>query len=66
MLLTFIYLPASKTHSMIRQKLFAAIALLFIISSVNAQEKKDAKKWDVSNPEGPYKEVSFTVNEAPG
>lgn len=46
-----------------RQKLFAAIALLFIISFINAQEKKDAKKWDVSNPEGPYKEVSFTVNE---
>jgi imidazolonepropionase-like amidohydrolase/Tol biopolymer transport system component len=30
----------------------------------NAQEKKkDSKKWDVSNPDGPYKEVSFSVNE---
>ncbi len=48
---------------MIRQKLSAAIALLFIVSIINAQDKKDAKKWDVSNPDGPYKEVSFTVNE---
>ena len=28
-----------------------------------AQDKKDTKKWDVNNPTGPYKEVSFTVNE---
>ncbi|HEY6504770.1 MAG TPA: hypothetical protein VIZ28_12395, partial [Chitinophagaceae bacterium] len=48
---------------MIRQKLFAAITFLFVVSFINAQDKKDAKKWDVSNPEGPYKEVSFTVNE---
>lgn len=40
-------------------KTLAAVLLLFAISS-SAQEKK---KWDVSNPEGPYKEVSFTVNE---
>ena len=44
---------------MIRQKLIAAIAFLFIFSCINAQEKKDSKKWDVSNPDGPYKEVSF-------
>ncbi|MCH5597888.1 amidohydrolase [Niabella ginsengisoli] len=31
--------------------------------AVLAQTKPDAKKWDVSNPEGPYKEASFTVNE---
>src|SRR5436190_3167821 len=30
---------------------------------VNAQEKKESKKWDVNNPEGPFKEVSFSVNE---
>ena len=35
---------------------------IFIISFINAQDKKD-KKWDVSNPEGPFKEVSFTTNE---
>ncbi|MEI9946847.1 MAG: hypothetical protein WDN26_21840 [Chitinophagaceae bacterium] len=45
-----------------RQKLIAA-SLLFITILTNAQEKKDPKKWDVSNPEGPYKEVAFTVNE---
>ena len=48
---------------MIRQKLIAAIAFLFIFSCINAQEKKDSKKWDVTNPDGPYKEVSFTANE---
>ncbi|HEY6504722.1 MAG TPA: amidohydrolase family protein [Chitinophagaceae bacterium] len=48
---------------MIRQKLFAATTFLFVVSFINAQDKKDAKKWDVFNPEGPYKEVSFTVNE---
>jgi imidazolonepropionase-like amidohydrolase/Tol biopolymer transport system component len=48
---------------MISQKLIAVVALLLITICINAQEKKDAKKWDVSNPEGPYKEVSFTVNE---
>ena len=45
------------------QKLIVAIVSLFIISFINAQEKKDAKKWNVNNPEGPYKEVSFIVNE---
>ncbi|MBL7742666.1 MAG: PD40 domain-containing protein [Chitinophagaceae bacterium] len=45
------------------RQLFAAIVFLFTISFVNAQDKKDSKKWDVSNPEGPYKEVSFTVSE---
>jgi imidazolonepropionase-like amidohydrolase/Tol biopolymer transport system component len=29
----------------------------------NAQEKKDSKKWDVNNPEGPFKEVNFTTSE---
>lgn len=34
-----------------------AVAITFVAS---AQEKK---KWDVNHPEGPYKDVSFTVNE---
>ena len=49
------------TH-MNRQRLIALFSLLFICSFVTAQDKKD-KKWDVSNPEGPYKEVSFTTTE---
>ncbi len=48
---------------MIRQKLIAVVTFLFIFSFINGQDKKEAKKWDVNNPEGPYKEVSFTVNE---
>jgi Tol biopolymer transport system component/imidazolonepropionase-like amidohydrolase len=40
--------------------LFAAY---FLITALNAQEKKDPKKWDVNNPEGNYKEVSFTTTE---
>ncbi len=27
------------------------------------QDKKETKKWDVSNPDGPYKEYTFTVSE---
>ena len=38
------------------------LILIFIVLSTysNAQEKK---KWDVSSPDGPFKEVEFTVNE---
>jgi imidazolonepropionase-like amidohydrolase/Tol biopolymer transport system component len=32
-------------------------------ASKPASAKAPAGKWDVNNPEGPYKEVSFTVNE---
>src|ERR1043165_2674500 len=39
-----------------------AILLCAGALSVSAQDK-DKKKWDVSNPGGPYKEVHFTVNE---
>ena len=43
------------------------ISILFIStlpSLCNAQEGgKDKKKWDVNNPGGPGKDVSFTVNE---
>ncbi len=28
-----------------------------------AQDKKDKEKWDVNNPPGPYKDVSFTIEE---
>ncbi|WP_297814498.1 amidohydrolase family protein [Segetibacter sp.] len=38
------------------------LALAFILSSL-ATTAQDKKKWDVTNPEGPSKEVSFTVNE---
>ncbi len=48
---------------MLRQKLIAAMAFLFIFSCINGQEKKDSKKWDVSNPDGPYKQISFSTNE---
>ncbi|MGZ8510942.1 MAG: amidohydrolase family protein, partial [Chitinophagaceae bacterium] len=47
-------------------KLIAIIFFLSHILSAVAQEKKEKdkeKKWDVTNPEGPYKEVTFTVNE---
>lgn len=37
--------------------------LLLISFCAQADEKKDKKKWDVENPGGPQKEVSFTVNE---
>ena len=46
------------------KKLSTLVVLLVTVISIQAQEKKEKeKKWDVSNPEGPYKEVSFTVNE---
>ncbi len=35
----------------------------FAFHSIYAQDKKTAAKWDVNNPEGPYKQVQFTVNE---
>ena len=39
------------------------IALLLPLCCLQADAQKDSKKWDVSNPEGPYKEVSFSVKE---
>jgi imidazolonepropionase-like amidohydrolase/Tol biopolymer transport system component len=44
---------------MIKRIFFACSIVLSTISLI-AQEKK---KWDVNNPEGPFKEVSFTVKE---
>lgn len=53
-----------KTNTMVSKKLIAATLLLPITLSLSAQERKtESKKWDVTNPEGPYKTVSFTVDE---
>ncbi len=37
--------------------------LLLMPLSMMGQDKKETKKWDVSNPDGPYKEYAFTVSE---
>jgi imidazolonepropionase-like amidohydrolase/Tol biopolymer transport system component len=42
------------------KRLLVAAGAATICFVASAQEKK---KWDVNNPEGPHKEVSFTVNE---
>lgn len=42
--------------------LLSIVGLLMFLTTFS-QEKKDAKKWDVNNPGGPHKEVSFTVSE---
>jgi imidazolonepropionase-like amidohydrolase/Tol biopolymer transport system component len=46
------------------RKLLPALILLMTGLPALAQDKKEKdKKWDVSNPDGPYTEVSFAVNE---
>lgn len=45
------------------QKLVTLTAFIFYMIGLQAQEQKDDKKWDVMNPPGPYKEVSFSVDE---
>lgn len=46
------------------KNLLTATLLLPLSLSVTAQGgKSESKKWDVSNPDGPYKTASFTVNE---
>ncbi len=47
---------------MFAKRLLIFIAALSFFSAL-AQDKSDKKKWDVNNPDGPFKEVSFTVNE---
>ncbi len=47
---------------MTAKQLLPLIALLCFLSATG-QDKPDKKKWDVNNPEGPFKEVTFTVNE---
>ena len=42
------------------------VLLLLLLSSLFFDvysQKKDAKKWDANNPEGPYKEVEFSTDE---
>ncbi|MFQ5335044.1 MAG: TolB family protein, partial [Flavobacteriales bacterium] len=39
------------------------MAALLLCSQVADEKKQDEKKWDVSNPPGPYKEVEFDVEE---
>ena len=46
-----------------RIKQLLPILLLFSTSLIYGQDKQEKKKWDVNNPEGSFKEVSFTVNE---
>ncbi len=45
------------------QRLLVLSIFLFAGIITNAQDKKDEKKWNVNNPDGPFKEVSFSVNE---
>ncbi len=45
------------------KKYVLASALLFTLSSVNAQEKKEAPKWDVEKYTGTSKSFSITINE---
>ena len=44
-----------------RLLLSTLLALLFCANIVIAQSKEE--KWDVNNPEGPYKEVEFSTDE---
>ena len=39
------------------------ITCITFCSTLIAQDKKDAPKWDVSNPQGTYKDVNFTTSE---
>lgn len=43
-----------------------SLRLLFALSIIlftNSSQAQDKKKWDVNNPEAPFKEVSFSVSE---
>ena len=48
---------------MIRKLSAATLLLTISVFSIAQEKNKDKKKWDVNNPGGPYKDVSFTVNE---
>lgn len=55
---------SSKLQHRFMKKCFYLLVLAGLSTvQLLAQPKKDEKKWDVNNPEGPYKTVSFTVNE---
>ena len=42
---------------------FQYLLSLLLICSAYLSSAQEKEKWDVSNPEGPYKEVAFTVDE---
>lgn len=48
---------------MIIRKPLLLLIPCFTFFTLHAQDKKDTPKWDVSNPQGTYKEVSFTTSE---
>ncbi len=43
--------------------LLLAAALLLPLGTAQAQDKKDAAKWEVDADHGPQKEITFTTNE---
>lgn len=45
------------------QRVLLSLLASSVVIMGSAQDKKDSKKWDVNNPEGPYRDVSFTVSE---
>lgn len=45
------------------KNVFAVICCALFIISSTAQDDKKEKKWDVSNPEGTFKEINFTTTE---
>ncbi|WP_276500893.1 amidohydrolase family protein [Terrimonas pollutisoli] len=47
----------------LKRATFAAILFFSVITVIGQDKKEKEKKWDVSNPQGTYKEVSFSVNE---
>ena len=46
-----------------RSTIWLTAALLLSSTLLYAQDKKSDKKWDVNNPDGPYKTVQFTTSE---
>ncbi len=48
---------------MFRTRLMMAAVFFCAPFILPAQERREAKKWDVNNPDGTFKQVSFTVNE---
>jgi len=42
---------------------FMTVSASLCILMASAQDKKDSKKWDVTNPGGPYQDVSFSTSE---
>lgn len=45
------------------KKIMLLLITTVVTCTLNAQDKKDPKKWDVNNPEGNYNEVNFTTSE---